>query len=152
MDASDSSLLQDHSELDPLNLIQDGPEREEGVLTPHSSSPEAMDQDDVLGHGTYLDGGLASDTGVAPGRITDFQSEDMDTTAQPSGAESYSEQPMGSQDLRHSRGNPDPIWGEGENETAKCHRLHPKVRPYTVPAPARIDDGWYQGGRSDGSR
>ncbi len=134
MDASDSSLLQDHSELDPLNLTQDGPEQEEGELTPHSSSPESMDQDDVLGCGTYLDGGLASDTGVAPGRLTDFQSDDMDTTAQPSGAESCSELPMESQDVRtavailnphgepgcaHSRGNPEPTWGEGENETPK---------------------------------
>ncbi len=30
MDASDSSLLQDHSEQDTLNLAQGGPEREEG--------------------------------------------------------------------------------------------------------------------------
>ena len=29
-----------------------------------------------------------------PRGLTDFQSEDMDTTAQPSEAESYSEQPM----------------------------------------------------------
>ena len=49
-----------------------------------------MDQDDVLGHDTYLDGGLVSDTGIASGRVADFQSEDMDTTAQPSEAESYS--------------------------------------------------------------
>ncbi len=118
MEASDSSLPQDRSELDPLNLTQDGPEREEGELTPHSSSPEAMDQDDVLGRGTYPDGGLASDTGVAPRRLTDFQSEDMDTTAQPSGAKSYSERPVESQDMRHSRGNPDPTWGEGQNEAA----------------------------------
>ncbi len=39
-----------------------------------------MDQDDVLGRDTYLDGSLASDIGVASGRKTDFQSEDMDTT------------------------------------------------------------------------
>ncbi len=145
MEASDSSLLQDGSELDPLNLTQDSPEREEGELTPHSSSPEAMDQDDVLGHDTFLDGGLASDTGGAPGSLTDFQSEDMDTIAQPSGAESCSERPRESQDARHSRGNPDPVWGEGENETAKRRRLYPKVWPYAVPAPVRIDSGWYQG-------
>ncbi len=30
IDASDSYLIQDHSELDPLNLTQNGPEREEG--------------------------------------------------------------------------------------------------------------------------
>ncbi len=123
MEASDSSLLQDSSELDPLNLTQDGPEREEGELSDQSSSPEAMDQDNVLGRDTYLDGGLASDTGVAPRRVTDFQSEDMDTTAQPSEAESYSGRPMESQDARHSRGNPDPTWGEGENEVAQRRRL-----------------------------
>ncbi len=104
-----------------------------------------MDQDNVLGHDTYLDGGLVRDPGMASGRMTDFQSEDMDMTAQPSGAESYSEQPMESQDARHSRGNPDPTWGEGENETAKCRRLYPKVWPYIVPVPQRIDSGWYQG-------
>ncbi len=145
MDASDSSLLQDCSELDPLNLTQNGPEWEEGELSNQSSSPEAMDQDDVLGRDTYLDGGLASDTGMASGRMTDFQSEDMDTTAQPLGAESYFDRPMESQDAWHSRGNTDPTWGEGENETAKRRRLYPKVRPYTVPVPARIDEGWYQG-------
>ena len=145
MDASDSSLLQDRSELDPLNLTQNGPEREEGELSNQSSSPEAMDQDDVLGHDTYLDGGLASDTFMAPGRVSDFQSEDMDTTAQPSWAESYFDWPMESQDARHSHGNPDPTWSEGENEMAKHHRLYPKVPPYTVPAPARIDEGCYQG-------
>ncbi len=118
MEASDSSLPQDRSEIDPLNLTQGGPEREEGECSSHSSSPQAMDQDDVLGHDTYLDGGLVSDTGMASGRAADSQSKDMDTTAQPSGAESYSERPMESQDARHSHGNPDPTWGEGENEAA----------------------------------
>ncbi len=74
-----------------------------------------------------------------------YQSEDMDTTAQPSEAESYSGRPMESQDARHHRGNPDPTWGEGENEMAKRRRLYPKVRPYTVHAPQRVDNGWYQG-------
>ena len=49
MEASDSSLPQDRSD--------------------HSSSPAAMDQDDVLGCGTYLDRGLASDAGAAPQRV-----------------------------------------------------------------------------------
>ena len=138
MEASDSSLPQDRSELDPLNLTQGGPEREEGELSNQSSSLEAMDQEDVLGRDTYLDGSLASDPGMACRRMTDFQSEDMDTTAQTLEAESYSEWPMGSQDARHSCGNPDPIWGEGENETAKRRRLYPKVRPYAVPTPVRI--------------
>ncbi len=145
MDASDSSLLQDRSGLDPLNLTQKGPEREEGELSGDSSSPEAMDQDDVLGRDTYLDGGITSDLGGASGRTTDFQSKDMDTTAQPSGAESCSVQPIESQDARHSRGDPDPTWGEGASEAARRHRLYPKVWPYIVPAPAKIDGGWYQG-------
>ncbi len=144
MYASDSSLPQDHFELDPLNLAQNGPEREEGELSNQSSSPEAMDQNDVLGRDTYLDGVLASDTGVASGRITDFQSEGMDTTAQPSGTGSCSDRPMESQDARYVHGNPNSNWGEGENETAKRRRLYPKVRPYIIHAPARIDDGWYQ--------
>ncbi len=80
-----------------------------------------MDQDNVLGRNYLFGRGLTSDPGMASGRMTDFQSEDMDTTAQPSGAESYSERPMESQDARHSHGNPDPTWGEGENETAKRH-------------------------------
>ncbi len=84
MEASDSSLPQDRSELDPLNLTQGGPEQEEGGCSNQSSSPEAMDQDGVLGRDTYLDGGLVSDPGMASGKMTDFQSEDMDTTAQPS--------------------------------------------------------------------
>ena len=113
IDSSDSSLLPDCSEPDPLNLTQDAPERDGGELSNQSSYNKAMDQEDVLGRDTYLYGDLASDTGLAPGRLTDFQSEDMDTTAQPWGAESYSERPMESQDARHSRGNPDPTWGEG---------------------------------------
>ncbi len=44
------------SEQDPLHLAPEGPEREEGELSNQSSSPEAMDQDDVLGCDTYLDG------------------------------------------------------------------------------------------------
>ncbi len=119
MDASDSSLPQDRSEQDPLNLAQGGPEREEGECSSHASSPEAMDQDDVLGHDTHLDGGLVSDTGMASGGVADFQSEDMDTTAQPSEAESYSGQLRESQDAWHSCGNPESTWGEGENEAAQ---------------------------------
>ena len=104
-----------------------------------------MDQDDVLEHDSYLDGGSASDAGLAFGQRVDSQSEDMDITAQPSEAESYSGRPMESQDARHHRDNPDPTWGEGENETAKRRRLYPKVWPYTVPAPQRVDNRWYQG-------
>ncbi len=52
---------------------------------------------------------------------------------------------MESQNARRSRDNPEPTWGEGENEAAQRRRLYPKVRPYAVPAPARVDNGWYQG-------
>ncbi len=47
-----------------------------------------MDQVDTLGHGAYSAGGAVSDTSAAPGRISDFQSKEMDTPAQPSEAES----------------------------------------------------------------
>ncbi len=98
MDASNSSLPLDYSETDPLALNHRDPEWEEGELSEHPPSPDAMDQDDVLGHDTYLDGGMASDTGAAPERINGFLSKEMDTTAQPSGDESYSDRPRGSQD------------------------------------------------------
>ncbi len=90
MEATDSSLHQDRSELNPLDLTQDDPEWEKGELIDDSSSPEDMDPDAVLEHDTYLDGGPASNTGATSGTVNDFQDEEMDTTAQPSEAESYS--------------------------------------------------------------
>ncbi len=101
MDISNASIPPDHSEADPLAVDHGGPEQEEGEISEQSSSP-----DDVLGCDTYLDGGLASDTGTAPERIDGFQSEEMDTTAQPLGAESYSDRPMGSQDAQYDRSLP----------------------------------------------
>ncbi len=68
METTDSSQPQDRSELDPLLLTQGGSEREEGEWSGHSSSPEAMDQDEVQGHDTYLDGGSTSDAGLAFGQ------------------------------------------------------------------------------------
>ncbi len=97
MDISHTSLPLDHSETDPLALNCRNPDLE-GELKDHSSLPDAMDQDDVLGHGNYPDRGLASDTGAAPGRVSDFQSEEMDTTVQPLEVESYSYWPIESQD------------------------------------------------------
>ncbi len=144
MDTSHASLPLEHSEADSLGLNYGGPEWEEGELSEQSSSPDAMDQDDVLGRDTYLDRGSASDTGVAPERIHDFQSKDMDTTAQPSGAESYSNRPRESQDAWYACSSPDSDWGEEENETAKRRRLYPQVRPYVIPVPTGIDNGWYQ--------
>ncbi len=97
MEATDSSLHQDRSELDLRDLTQNDPDWEEGELIgDSSSSPEDMDQDEILGRDTYLDGRPASNTGATSGRVDDFQSEDMDTTAHPSDAESYSGRPMGS--------------------------------------------------------
>ncbi len=104
-----------------------------------------MDQDEVLEPDTYLDGGSASDAGMAFGQKVDSQSEDMDITAQPSEAESYSGRPMERQDARHHCDNPGSTWGEGENETAKRRRLYPKVWPYTTPAPQDVANRWYQG-------
>ncbi len=144
MDTSHASIPPDHSETDPLALDHGGPEREEGELSEQSSSPDTMDQDNVLGCDTYLDGGLVSDPGVAPERITSFQPKEMDTTAQPSGAESCSDRPRESQDTRYGRSVPDSDWGDGESETAKRRRLYPKVWPYIFPTPPGIDNGWYQ--------
>ena len=59
----------------------------------------------------------------------DSQSEDVDITAEHSEPEGYSGRPMESQDARHHRDNPDPTWGEGENETANRRRLYLKVQP-----------------------
>ncbi len=136
-----ASLLLDRSETDPLALNQRNPDREDGALTEQSSSPDAMDQDDVLGHDTYLDRDLASDTGAAPGRISGFHSEEMDTTAQPSEVESCSDRPMESQDAQYIRSGPDSNWGEGESEMARRRRLYPKVPPYVIPVPPRINSG-----------
>ncbi len=57
MDTSHASLPLERSEADPLALNYGSPEREEGEISEQSSSPDAMDQDDVLGHDTYVDGG-----------------------------------------------------------------------------------------------
>ncbi len=109
MEATDSSQPQDQSEFNPLNLTEGGPEREGGECSNQSSSPKAMDQDEVLGHDTYLDGGSASNTGMVSRQKADSQSEDMDTTAQHSEPEGYSGRPMESQDARHHRDiNPTP--------------------------------------------
>ena len=144
-DAFHSSLHPEHSKMDPLVPNRRNPvDLEEGEISDHSSSPDAMDQDDILGHGTYLDRGLASDTGAAPGRISDFQSEEMDTTAQPSEVESYSDWPMESQDVRYTRNGPDSNWGKGESETAKRRRMYPKIQPYVIPIPSGIDNGRYR--------
>ncbi len=116
-------------------------EEGEWLASPH----EAMDQDEVLGHSANLEEGSASEVGMAFGQITDSQSETMDVTSICSESEGFSGQPMETQDARHSRGNLESKWGEGENETAKRRRKYPKVRPYAVPVHREIDNGWYQG-------
>ncbi len=82
---------------------------------------------------------------MAFGQTTDSQSEAMDVTGICSESEGFSGQPMDTQDARHSRGNLESTWGDGENETAKRCRKYPKVRPYAVPVHWEIDNGWYQG-------
>ncbi len=92
MDTSKPSLPPGYSGTNPSGLDLKGPtDLEEGEISDHSSLPEPMDQADTLGHGTYSVGGIASDTGPATGRISDFQSEDMDTTEQRSQIERYSD-------------------------------------------------------------
>ena len=145
VETTDSSQPQDRSERDPLGLTQLGPELEERKCPNQAYSPEAMDQDEVLEHDAHLDEGSASDAGLAFGQRTDSQSEDMDVTVRYSDSEGHSGQPMETQDARHSRGNPELSWGEGENKTARRRRLYPKVRPYMVPVRQDIDNGWYQG-------
>ncbi len=142
-ETTDSFQLRDRSEQDPLGLAQRGPELEEGECRP--SSPEAMDQDEVLGHNAHLEEGSTSDAGMAFGQITDSQFEAMDVTDICSDLECFSGQPMETQDVRYSRDSPESTWGEGENETARRRRKYPKVRPYAVPVYQDIDNGWYQG-------
>ncbi len=57
MDASHASLLLEHPETDHLGRNRrDLADLEEGEISDYSSIPDAMDQDDILGHGTYPDG------------------------------------------------------------------------------------------------
>ncbi len=145
MGTTDFSQPRDRSERDILGMNQGDPEQEEGEWTGRSSSPEAMDQDETLDHGVPLDEGLASEVGLAFGQRTDSQSEDMDVTNRYSESEGLSGLHMETLDARYGRGNPEPTWGEGENEAAKRRCLYPKVRPYTVPVQQDINNGWYQG-------
>ena len=94
-ETTDSFQLRDRSEQDPLGLAQRGPELEEGECRP--SSPEAMDQDEVLGHNAHLEEGSTSDAGIAFGQITDSQSKAMDATGLYLDSEAFSGQPMETQ-------------------------------------------------------
>ncbi len=124
-------------------LAWGSPELEE--VECRTSSPEAMDQDEVLGHGVPLDEGSTSDAGMAFGQRTDSQSEDMDVNVRYLDSEGLPGQPMETQEARDGRDHSELSWGEGENETTKRRRLYPKVRPYAVPVYQDIDNGWYQG-------
>ncbi len=67
-----------------------------------------MDQSDPLGHGIHSAGGAVSNASAALSGMSDFQPEDMDTTAQPSEVVSHSDLPTTSQDTRsHCSGPPD---------------------------------------------
>ncbi len=103
-----------------------------------------MDQADTLGPYTYSAEGIASDTGIAPSRTSDFHSEDMDTTAQPSEVESCSDRPINSQDTRYAHSGPDSDWGDGESEAAKHCCMYPKILPYLIPTPTQIQNRWYR--------
>ncbi len=145
MNECNACLPSERSETGHLGLNRRDPDDlEEGEISHHSSLPNAMNQDDPLSHGTYPDRGLASDTGAAPGRLNDFQSEDMDTTAQPSEVESYSDRPMESQDAQYTRRVHGGTEGDGESEMAKRRRLYPKISPYMIPTPTGVDNRWYQ--------
>ncbi len=129
VETTDSSQPWHRSEQDPLGLTQGDPAQEEGEWTSHSSSPEAMDQDKVLEHDAHLDEGSASEAGLAFGQRTDSQSEEMDVTTRYLEHESYSGQPMETQDARYSRGNPESKWGERETEMAKRKVPNPRYGP-----------------------
>ncbi len=85
MDTSHHSLPQGYFPANPLGLgLGDPSDLEQGEILGHSPLPEPMDQAEMLGRGAYSAGGVVSDTRATPGRLSDFQSKDMDTTAQPS--------------------------------------------------------------------
>ncbi len=79
---------------------------EDGEIRDRSHPSEPMDQSDTLGHPNHSAGGVACNASVALGGMSDFQSEDMDTTAQPSEAESHSDLPTTSQDTLSRRSWP----------------------------------------------
>ncbi len=73
---------------------------EDGEIVDSSHPSEPMDQADTLGHGVHSTEGATSNASAVLGGMSDFQSEDMDTTAQPSEAESHSDLPTMSHDTR----------------------------------------------------
>ncbi len=146
MDISHHSLPQGGSLASPLALGLGGPsDLEEGEIADHSRPSEPMDQSDTLGHEVYSADGTVSDASAAPSRTSDFQSEDMDTTAQPSEIESHSDQPMTSQDAHFRHSGADSDCGEGESEASRHRRQYPKILPYLIPTEEQVQNRWCEG-------
>ena len=132
---------------DAFNLEAGDPsDLEDWEIIDCSRPSEPMDQSDTLGHGVQPTGDLARNASAVLGGMSDFQSEDMDTTAQPSEAESHSDIPTTNQDARsHQVGPPDSAWGEGESETSQCHRQYPTIPPHLVSGGEMVENRWYEG-------
>ncbi len=109
MDTSHDPLPKGYFQADPLGLnLGDPSDLEEGEISGPSHPSEPMDQSDTLDHGIHPAGGAVRVASAALGGISDFQSEDIDTTAQPSEAERHSDKPMTSQNTWfHHSGPPD---------------------------------------------
>ncbi len=145
MDASHLCLPLGYSGTDLSGLHLKGrTDLEEGDISYHSSLPEPMDQANTLGHEKYSAGGVASDNGAAFGRISDFQSEDLDTTAQPSEVESYSDRAMTSQDALYTHSGPDSDWDDGESEASKRCRMYPKILPHLISTADQVQNQWHR--------
>ncbi len=50
---------------------------------------------------------------------------------------------MNSQDARYTRSGPDSDWGDGESKASKCRCMFPKILPYLIPTPTRIQNRWF---------
>ena len=101
MDTSHDSLPRGCYFSNPLGLETEDPsDLKDGEIRDRSHPSEPMDQSDMPGHGIHSAGGAASNANAVLGGTSDFQSEVMDTTAQPSEAESHSDLPTANQDTR----------------------------------------------------
>ncbi len=147
IDTSRDSLPWGCYSSDSLNLEAGYPsDLEDGEVMDRSRPSEPMDQSDTLGHGLQPTGDVASNASVALVGMSHFQSEDMDTTAQPSEAESHSDIPTTGQYARSRQvGPPDSAWGEGESETSRRHRQYSKIPLYLVFSGEMIENWWFEG-------
>ncbi len=125
MEASNSSLPLDHSEMDPLVPNRRDPDLEErdcsSFLMPWTRTTSwDMTRIRIGAWPVTLVSLLEGLATFSPRKWTlQVNSE----------GESYSDRPMGSQDTRYSPSSLDSDWGEGESETARRHRLYPKINP-----------------------